>query len=87
MIRGRVGALLGGVKFIFCLLRMDSKDTSLMYYSVDLNTELVRNLNGQKEVGCQMVRHSDHLNTKQMDAILLSLYWSGIQMVSLVHTI
>ena len=50
-----------------------------VYYSGDLNTQLVQHSNGQKEVECQMQFEycPDHFNTVQMDAILLSyiLVW------------
>ena len=46
-------------------------------YSGDLNTKLVWHSNGRKEVGCKMVRYlntgqPDHLNTREMVAILNS---------------
>ena len=34
-------------------------DIQITDYSGDLNTELVRYLNGSKEIGCQMVRYSN----------------------------
>ena len=59
----------------------------MVKYSGDLNTDLVRCSNGQKEVRSQMFRlvfkchlntgQPDHMNTRQLDATLFShtLIW------------
>ena len=65
------------------------------HYSGDLNPKLVRYLNGQKEVGCQMVWYSNALWIPDSWTIWISgkwmpscfpMYWCSIQMVGQVHS-